>query len=115
MTSIQQPSTTPTSADQSHVDDQLRQAVLAKKEAQLQEWSAQIEKLQATVKQVGADVRSETEKKIDALIAARYQAGSRLEELRTAPRETWEDLLRQSDTTFQTVADQFHSFVRQHT
>lgn len=115
MTSIQQQPTMPTSTDQSQVDDQLRQAVLAKKEAQLQEWSAQIERLQAQVKQMSADVRIETEKKIDQLITARDQAGSRLEELRTATRETWEDLLRQSDTTFQAIADQFHSFVSKHT
>ncbi|WP_216903536.1 hypothetical protein [Synechococcus sp. CCY 9618] len=111
MTSTQQQTSTRSSGNMDNVDERLRQAILDKRQAQIQELSEKIDRLQNQARQVADDVRSETQSKIDDLKAARDAATARLEELKQGTQETWSSLLEQTDEAFQSMSDRFHSFV----
>ena len=93
--------------DQQRADEQLREAILAKKQAQLQAWSAQIEQMQQGLLSMAENLRGETGKRLAELRQARTQ----LERLQQATQESWESLLQESDSFFQDVARRFHAFV----
>lgn len=103
--------TTSTAVDQQRANEQLRQAILAKKQAQIQAWSAQIEQMQQGLKSVADSVRNETEKRLAELSHARDQARVQLESLQQATQESWESLLQQTDSVFQDISRRFHEFV----
>jgi septal ring factor EnvC (AmiA/AmiB activator) len=98
------------SIDQSQVNQQLRDAIVAKKEAQIEAWNRQIEKLQQDLQSVAGDVRAATEQRLAELREARDRAQAQLERLRQATRESWQEILRQSDELFQDLARRFHEF-----
>ena len=52
--------------DQQRANEQLRQAILDKKQAQIEAWSAQIEQLQQSMQSVAENLRDETEKRRSA-------------------------------------------------
>ena len=58
-------------------------------------------------------VRAETEKRLKDLVAARDNAVSRLEQLRQSTQQSWSQLLADTDTAFQELADRFHGFVEE--
>ena len=97
--------------DQQRADEQLREAILAKKQAQLQTWSAQIEQMQQGLLSMAENLRGETGKRLAELRQARDQARTQLERLQQATQESWESLLQESDSFFQDVARRFHAFV----
>lgn len=96
---------------QSQVDERLRQAILDKKQAQIEAWSRQIEQLQKTLQSVSSELRVETEKRVIELSEARDQAFTQVESLRRATQENWETLLMQTDHLLQDLATRFHEFV----
>ncbi|EAQ74779.1 hypothetical protein [Synechococcus sp. WH 5701] len=98
---------------QSQVDERLRQAILDKKQAQIEAWSQQIEKLQQALQSVSSELRVETEKRVIELTEARDQAFAQVESLRRATQENWETLLIQTDHLLQDLATRFHEFVEQ--
>lgn len=102
----------PTSSgqDQSQVDERLRQAILDKKEAQIEAWTMQIEQLREHLKDVAANVRQETEQRLSDLVAARDRALTRLEQLKQSTQQSWAEVLSHTDAAFQELADRFHSF-----
>ncbi|CAK6690551.1 hypothetical protein [Synechococcus sp. CBW1107] len=104
------PSTT-SEVDQQLANEELRQAILDKKEAQIEAWSAQIAKMQQGLQTVAEGVRDETEKRLAELLQARDQARVQLESLQKATQDSWDSLLQQSDTFFQDLAKRFHEFV----
>jgi chromosome segregation ATPase len=101
----------PMSDQTGNVDARLRQAIIDKKEAQIKEWSEQIDQVQATLQNTADGVRSDAGQKIEELKSARDAARARLDELTQATRETWSDVLKQTDSVFQTMSDRFHEFV----
>ncbi|NQV09823.1 MAG: hypothetical protein HQ527_01445 [Cyanobacteria bacterium] len=102
--------TTRSDVDQTQVNEQLRKAVLEKKQAQVEAWSMQIEKLQEGLKDAAANVRDETEKRVADLTEARDQASEQLAQLQQSTQETWASILEQSDEVFRDLAERFHAF-----
>ena len=103
--------TTSSEVDQRRANEQLRQAILDKKQAQIEAWSAQIDEMQQRLQSAAESVRGETEKRLAELRQARDQANVQLESLQKATQDSWESLLQQSDTFFQELAGRFHEFV----
>jgi phage host-nuclease inhibitor protein Gam len=103
--------TTRSEVDQQRANEQLRQAILDKKQAQIEAWSAQIEQMQQSLQSVADSVRDETEKRLAELRKARDQARVQLEGLQQATQDSWESLLQQSDNFFQDLSMRFHEFV----
>lgn len=97
--------------DQSQVNEQLRTAILDKKQAQVEAWSKQIETLRAGLQDAAATMRNETEKRVADLTEARDQASEQLVRLQNSTQETWASILQQSDELFQDLAERFHFFV----
>ncbi|QNI69698.1 hypothetical protein [Cyanobium sp. NS01] len=97
--------------DQTLANEQLRQAILDKKQAQIEAWSAQIEQLQQGMQSVAENLRDETEKRLEELRQARGQARAQLESLQQATQDSWDSLLQKSDHFFQDLAERFHAFV----
>jgi glycyl-tRNA synthetase beta subunit len=96
---------------QSQVDERLRQAILDKKQAQIEAWSQQIEHLQQALQSVSSELRVEAQKRVIALTDARDQALTQVESLKRASQENWHALLMQTDHLFQDLATRFHDFV----
>ncbi len=100
---------------QSQVDERLRQAILDKKQAQIEAWTQQIEQLQQALQGVSSELRVATEKRVIELTEARDQAFAQVESLRRATQENWETLLMQTDHLLQDLATRFHEFVERST
>ena len=60
--------------------------------AKLDEWSAEIDKLQAKADKAGAESRIEYQNQIKNLQQRRREADKKLDELRSAGEGAWEDL-----------------------
>ena len=69
-----------------------RKAYEEKFDAQLKEWSAQISLLKAKANNAKADAKIEYHKTIDALQRKQNEAKTKLQKLKTAGDEAWEDL-----------------------
>jgi predicted nucleic acid-binding Zn-ribbon protein len=60
--------------------------------AKLDEWNAEIAKLEAKSKSAEADVQARYKEQMDALKHQRQQVEQNLEKIRTAGNNAWEDL-----------------------
>ncbi|MFO8048848.1 MAG: coiled coil domain-containing protein [Desulfosudaceae bacterium] len=69
-----------------------KEAYEKKLKAQLEQWDAEIDKLQAKAKQADADAQLEYHKRIEELQALRDKANQKLTELKNASENAWEDL-----------------------
>lgn len=69
-----------------------KQAYEKKLQAQLEEWSADIDRLKAKATDLEGDAQLEYNRKIERLQAMREAAGERLDELRKAGDDAWDDL-----------------------
>jgi len=69
-----------------------RDLYLEKVQAQLDEWDADIEKLKARANKASADAKLEYKSRIESLKHKREKAGDKLDELRSASDDAWEDL-----------------------
>jgi hypothetical protein len=69
-----------------------RDAYVKKMKAKLDEWNAEIAKLEAKAKQKEADAQQSYEKQIDELKEKRGQAKDRLDQMRQAGETAWDDL-----------------------
>ena len=81
MTNITQRPISNQAKDQSQ-EDELRQAILDKKQEQIEDWSNHIEHLQQTLESVSRVLRIETEKRVTDLTDARDQAFAKVESLK---------------------------------
>lgn len=70
----------------------MKEAYKEKMQAQLDEWTAEIDKLKARARGMEADAQISSMKEIDALRAKRDAAAEKLEQLERAGDEAWEDL-----------------------
>jgi len=69
-----------------------KQAYEKKLEARLDEWKAEIDKLKAKAAGAEADAQLQYEKEIDNLQKRQAEARQKLEELRKAGDDAWEDM-----------------------
>lgn len=69
-----------------------RSAYRQKLEARLDQWRAEIDKLQAKASEAGADARLDYDRQIESLRAQQQQARAKLQELDAASDAAWEDL-----------------------
>jgi hypothetical protein len=86
-----------------------RKAYEEKIDAQLEEWSAQIALLRARADKAKAEVKIEYYKTIDALQRRQDEARSKLDELKIAGDEAWEDLKTGAEKAWDEVRAAFHS------
>lgn len=69
-----------------------KEAYQKKLQAQLDEWNAEIDKLKAKADKAEADAQLEYYKKIEELRCMQDSANNKLEKLREASDDAWEDL-----------------------
>lgn len=69
-----------------------KQAYEKKLQAQLDEWTVEIDRLKAKASGLEADAQLEYNQRIDDLHNMQEAAGERLDELRKAGDDAWEDL-----------------------
>lgn len=70
----------------------MKEAYQKKLEAQLDEWSAEIDKLNVKADKAQADAKLEYYKQIEELRSMQEVASSKLTELKEASDDAWEDL-----------------------
>jgi len=85
-----------------------RKAYEEKLDAQLDEWSAQIGVLKAKADKAKAEVKIEYYKTIEVLERKQKDAKAKLQELKTAGDEAWEDLKTGAEKAWAEVKDAYH-------
>jgi hypothetical protein len=85
-----------------------RKAYEEKLDAQLKEWSAQIALLKARADNAKADAKIEYHKTIDALQRKQNEAATKLQKLKTAGDEAWEDLKAGAESAWSEVKTALH-------
>jgi len=88
-----------------------RKAYEEKVDAQLEEWSAQIALLKARADKARAEAKIEYYKTIEALQHRQDEARTKLDELKTAGDEAWEDLRTGAEKAWTEVKAAFHDAV----
>ena len=81
-----------------------KSAYQAKLEAQLEEWRADMEKMQARAKQLNAEARVEYERQLAALQRRQEDAAERLRAMRRANEEAWEDMRKGAEKAWDDMA-----------
>ena len=85
-----------------------RKAYEEKLDAQLEEWSAQIALLRARADKAKAEAKIEYYKSIESLQHKKDDARTRLNELKTAGDEAWEDLKTGAEKAWEEIKTAFH-------
>ncbi len=75
----------------------IQKAYKQKMEAQLNEWSAQIDLLEAKVKNAGADIRIIRANELHELRAKQRAASEKLKDLEKASGKAWEQVKKTAD------------------
>ena len=86
-----------------------RDAYVQKMKAKLDEWNAEIAALEAKARGAQADARVEHEKHIAELRAERDQARARLDKLRAAGDDAWDDLAAGMEKAWRSLSDSVKS------
>tara|TARA_R110002095_G_scaffold216066_1_gene211961 strand:- start:2522 stop:2809 length:288 start_codon:yes stop_codon:yes gene_type:complete len=77
--------------------------------AQLNEWSAEIDKLRAQADKAGADAQLRYYQQIEELRSMHEAASSKLAELKDASDDSWTDLKAGMDSAWSTIGDALKS------
>lgn len=75
----------------------LQEAYKQKMAAQLKEWSAQIQLMEAKVENAGADLKVRHAEQLDELRAKQRAAAGKMNELEQASSDAWEQLKEAAD------------------
>lgn len=86
-----------------------KEAYQKKLQAQLREWSAEIDKLKAHADKAGADAQLGYYKQIEELRSMQTAASSKLAEIKAASDDSWEDLKAGMDSAWSTIGDALKS------
>lgn len=86
-----------------------QEAYTKKVEAQLEEWSAEIDKLKARGKKSGADAELAYQRRVEDLERKRDEAQDQLEELRDASGDAWEDIKAGVESARESLAEALQS------
>lgn len=76
---------------------EVEQAYKLKRAAQLKEWAAQLDLLEAKAENAGADVRVKNALQLDELRAKQRTASWKMQELEKASGEAWEEIKETAD------------------
>jgi recombinational DNA repair ATPase RecF len=71
---------------------EMQNAYKQKREAQLKEWGAQINLMEAKLENMGADLKVKRAEQIQALRAQQHNASEKMKELGKASGEAWEQV-----------------------
>lgn len=80
-----------------------------KAKAKLDQWNAEIDKLQAKADEADAGSRIEYQKQLDEMRAKRDEAQVRLKELAEASDDAWEDVKAGFDKAWDNISGAFQS------
>jgi len=83
----------------------MKESYLQKLQAQLNEWSAEIDKLKAMADKAEADTRLEYYEQIDELRVKQAAANIKLRELMDASDDAWEDLKAGVESAWLSLGD----------
>ncbi len=84
-----------------------REAYVQKMKAKLDEWNADIEKLDAQTRKAQADAKVRYEKQLTELKANRDAAAQKLRELQNASVDAWESMRRGTEAAWADMAKAF--------
>jgi recombinational DNA repair ATPase RecF len=76
---------------------EIKEAYKQKKSAQLKEWGAQINLMEAKLENIGADMQVKRAEQIKALRAQQHAASEKMKELSKASGEAWEQVKETAD------------------
>ncbi|MGY6275468.1 sll1863 family stress response protein [Methylomonas sp. MgM2] len=82
-----------------------RDQYVAKMKAKLDEWNADIDRLEAKTKNTAADARIGLQKEIQAIKAQRGELVSKLEEVENASEEAWEDIKTGAESAWRSFSN----------
>lgn len=82
-----------------------RDMYVAQLKAQLDIWNAQLSKLEAQGREVGASAKDAYEMQVQLLQAQGEQVKARLDEIQTANEDAWEDLKTGADSAWGALRD----------
>ena len=86
-----------------------RDAYIQKLESQYDEWDAKIRELKAKAEGAEADARVEYHKQIESLQQKQKDAKAKLDELRSASEDAWEDLKAGAESAWASLKDAVES------
>lgn len=81
----------------------LKEAYIKKLEAQLREWDAEIGKLKAKADKANSEAQIKYHKQIQELRSLQAQAREKMEEIRKARGDAWEDLKGGAEKAWSTL------------
>jgi recombinational DNA repair ATPase RecF len=80
---------------------EIQEAYKQKLAAQLKEWSAQLDLMEAKLENVGADIRVKRAQELHELRAKQRAASAKINELEKASGEAWEQVKETADTIWE--------------
>ncbi|MGD9098220.1 MAG: hypothetical protein PVF97_09045 [Desulfobacterales bacterium] len=86
-----------------------RDAYVQKVKAKLDEWNAEIDRLEAQARQKEADAQTSLQEQIDQVKAKRRAAEEKLDDVRQAGGDAWEDLKSGVELAAEAVGDALRS------
>ena len=86
-----------------------RDAYVQKIKAKLDEWNAEIDRLEAQARQKEADAQTRLQEQIDQVKAKRRAAEEKLDDVRQAGGDAWEDLKSGVELAAEAVGDALRS------
>jgi len=88
-----------------------RETYIKKAEAQLEEWSAQIDLLKAKGENLAADAEIEFRKKLDEAEKKRAELSSYLDQLADKTDDIWDDVKDEAEEKWDAVSKTFSNFI----
>lgn len=88
-----------------------REAFIDKMTAQLKQWNAEIDKLEAKAEEAQADAKADYRKQIRDLRDKKQAAQDKLEKVKQGGEEAWEELRSGAEEAVDTMKDAFHKAV----
>ncbi|MEX0958510.1 MAG: hypothetical protein WDZ63_04430 [Burkholderiales bacterium] len=89
-----------------------RDAYIEKVKAKIDQWNADIDKLQAKAKEVDADARIKYDEQIAELKKQRDEAEAKMKEARAASEEAWADLRAGFESAWDSVSNAFSTAMK---
>jgi membrane protein involved in colicin uptake len=89
----------------------MKDAYIAKLQAQLDEWGSDIDKLKAKADKSGADTRIQYQNQIEELRSIQATANQKLTELKEANLHTWESMKEGAEHTWNSLGNALKSAI----
>jgi hypothetical protein len=87
----------------------MKDAYIAKLQAQLDEWGTEIDKLKAKADKAGADAQIQYQKQIEDLRSMQVTANQKLTELKEANLHTWESMKEGAEHAWNSLSNALKS------